>query len=216
MLEQTTRQNYEYTENRESTDQIYDRSSPQEFDIQQELRQLGELVAASPRVPFLSLTLVDEEQLLAQIESIALNLPEILGQATEVIRQKEAILTEAQNYAQEIILEAQKRYEQAENYVQEVTISAQKRAAQMLNENIMLRQAEAEAAQIRKEIQQECQELKQKNLAEIEQWRQIAIENCQDIQNGADKYADEVLGNLEQQLSQMMNIVRQGREQLNS
>jgi cell division septum initiation protein DivIVA len=51
--------------------------------------------------------------------------------------------------------------------------------------------------------QRELQEMLQRTQAE-----------CVQIQNGADEYADRVLGNIEHQLSEMLHIVRNGRQQL--
>jgi hypothetical protein len=37
---------------------------------------------------------------------------------------------------------------------------------------------------------------------------------CEEIQNGADDYADHVLGSIEQQLNEMMRVIRNGRQQV--
>jgi hypothetical protein len=37
---------------------------------------------------------------------------------------------------------------------------------------------------------------------------------CDDIQNGADDYADAVLTSIEQQLTEMLRVIRNGRQQL--
>jgi hypothetical protein len=44
--------------------------------------------------------------------------------------------------------------------------------------------------------------------------RHMALEECEDIQNGADDYADAVLNSIEQQLSEMLRVIRNGRQQL--
>lgn len=177
------------------------------LDIQQELNKLEEIVLDSPRIPLSRRTLIDEEHLLDQLDLVRLNLPPAFQEATEVILHKEEVLLEAEQYAQEIIADAERR------------------AAQILDEMGLIRQAEMEAQRIRQQVQQDCEEMQQQVLTEIDQMRrraqqelvemqQMAIAECQEIQRGADEYADNVLQDMEQQLVEMMRIVRNGRQQL--
>lgn len=171
------------------------------------MNKLEEMVLDSPRIPLSRRTLVDEEQLLDQLDLVRLNLPPAFQEATEVILHKEEVLLEAEQYAQEIIADAERR------------------AAQILDEMGLIRQAELEAQRIRQQVQQDCEEMQQQVLMEIDQMRrraqqdlvemqQMAIAECEEIQRGADEYADSVLQDMEQQLVEMMRIVRNGRQQL--
>lgn len=175
--------------------------------IQQELNRLEEIILDSPRIPLSRRTLIDEEQLLEQLDLVRLSLPEAFHEAEEITRHKEEILLHAEQYAQEIIE------------------TAERRAAQILNEMGILRQAEMEAQQIRQRVQQECEAAKEQTIAEIERMRRqtqqdleemhrLAVEECEEIQAGADEYADRVLREMEMQLSEMMRVVRNGRQQL--
>lgn len=177
------------------------------FDIQAELNRLEDLILDSPRIPLTKRTLVDEEPLLDQLDLVRINLPSAFEEAVEIVRQKEEILLQAEEYAQDIIA------------------AAQQRAAEIVDELGIVRQAELEASQIRRHVQQECEQIQQSTLAEIEQLRRrahqeieqlrrTALEECEDIQDGADEYADAVLSNIEQQLSDMLRIIRNGRQQL--
>ncbi|MDY7015326.1 MAG: hypothetical protein SVX43_17360 [Cyanobacteriota bacterium] len=177
------------------------------FDIQAELNRLEEIIIYSPHVPLTKRNLVDEEQLLDRLDIVRLNLPPAFEEAVEIVRQKEELLLQAEEYAQDIIA------------------AAQQRAAEILDELGIVRQAELEAAQIRHQVQQECEQIQQSTLTEIEQLRRqahqeieqlrrTALEECEDIQEGADEYADAVLSNIEQQLSDMLRIIRNGRQQL--
>jgi len=49
---------------------------------------------------------------------------------------------------------------------------------------------------------------------ELELMRQTAIAHAQEIEDGADQYADGILGNIEQDLKEMLRIVTNGRQQL--
>ncbi|MGL5805610.1 MAG: hypothetical protein ACRC2R_26365 [Xenococcaceae cyanobacterium] len=178
-----------------------------QFEAIEELDKLFEIIANSPRVPMLGLTMIDEEQVLDRLDSIKNNLPEVLRQAWQLIDREREIVEDAQNYAKEIVAEAEQS------------------AAKILSETDLVRQAEAEAAKVKMEVQQECDRLKQQTLEEIEQirqqtrqevqqWRELAHVECEDIQHGADDYADVVLDNLEGQLSQMLETIRRGRQEL--
>uniref|UniRef100_UPI0025B2D42E hypothetical protein n=1 Tax=Trichocoleus desertorum TaxID=1481672 RepID=UPI0025B2D42E len=179
------------------------------MDIQRELNRLEEMILDSPRIPLSRRTLVDEEQLLDQLDLVRLNLPTAFRDAEELLRHKDDILLETEQYAQEIV---------------EV---AERRAAQILDELGIVRQAEMEARQIRQHVQQECEAMQEQTMAEIDrmrrqaqqdldEMRRMAIAECEDIQEGADAYADRVLGDMEHQLSEMVRIIRNGRQQLHT
>jgi cell division septum initiation protein DivIVA len=178
-----------------------------DVDIQQELNQLEEIILGSPRVPFSGRTLVDEDQLLDQLDAIRLNLPPAFRQAVQVLQQRDTILAEADRYAQDLIQ------------------AAEQQAAQILNEMGLVQQAEQIARQIQTQAQAECDQLRATVLAEVDQikqksqqdWeaqRQSALQEQSIIQQEADAYADRVLFQVEQQLSQMLQIIQNGRSQL--
>jgi hypothetical protein len=177
-------------------------------DIQRELNRLEEMLLDSPRLPLSRWTLVDEEQLLDQLDLIRLNLPAAFQEATRVVQQKQEILAEAEQYAQELIA------------------AAEQQAAQMLDETGIIRRAEMEASQVRQRIQQECEALQNQTLDDVDRIRQQSQEEIEEVQRRAiaerdqvqleaDSYADQVLQGLEQQLLELMRVVRNGRQQLN-
>ncbi len=176
-------------------------------DIQRELNRLEEIILDSPRIPFVGRTLIDEEQLLDQLDIVRLNLPVAFQEAEMIVRHKDEILQEAELYAEEII----------EN--------AEQRASQILNEMGLVQQAKAEADQLRNQVQLDCEAIQQATIAEIQQirdqaqqeyeeMRAITIAECDEIHKGADDYADRVLGSIEQQLTNMLKVIRNGRQQL--
>ena len=185
-----------------------DGSSTGSIDIQTELNRIEEIVLDSPHIPLTRRTLVDEEELLEQLDIVRLNLPEAFREAEAIVYHKEEILLQAEQYAQEIVEEAQRR------------------AAAILDQLGIITRAELEAKQIRQRVQEECAALQEQTLSgieemreqaqqDIEQMRSLAMAEFEDIQNGADQYADRVLKNIEQQLNDMLKIIRNGRQQLN-
>ncbi|MFZ4665282.1 MAG: hypothetical protein ACOYME_02520 [Prochlorotrichaceae cyanobacterium] len=177
------------------------------IDIQQEMNVLEELLLDSPRIPLMGKTIVDEEQILDQLDLIRLNLPDAFDRAQTIIAQKDSILSEAEEYARQI------------------AAMAEQRAAHILDETGIIQQAEREAQQIRKQVEQECEVLHQQTLQEIEQLqnqarqeyearRREALEEQTAIQAEADRYADNILGDLEQRLGEMLRVVKNGRQQV--
>lgn len=173
--------------------------------LQPELDQLEEMILASPRIPLIGRTLVDEEQLLEKLDLLRLKLPDAFGQAEAIVRQKKEILHQAEQDAEEII------------------DAVEVRAAQILNEMNIIRQAEQEADLIRQQMQQEFDlaqaeigRMRRQAQQELEEMRRSAIAECEEIQQGADDYADGVLKNIEQQLNDMLRVIRNGRLELQS
>jgi hypothetical protein len=177
------------------------------IDVQTELDRLEEIILDSSRIPFTGLTLVEEEKLLDQLDLVRLNLPVAFKQAQSIIQYKDDIFRQAEEYAESIIIDAERK------------------AEQILDELGIIRQAEREAAILRQRVQDECTALQEETVAEVErmrlqtrremeQIRQAILSECEQIQTGADDYADQVLENIETQLNDMLRIIRNGRQQL--
>jgi cell division septum initiation protein DivIVA len=175
----------------------------------QELNRLEEMILSSPHIPLTRRTLVDEEQLLDQLDHLRMRLPVALQEAQAIVEQKQEILFLAEQQAEKIIQ------------------AAQAKAAEILSETAIMQQAELAAKQLQQQVEQDCLALQEQNLLEIhqlrqqvqqelDQTRQKAIAEAQEIQQGADDYADAVLGNLEQQLQEMLRIIENGRQHLNT
>lgn len=150
---------------------------------------------------------MDEDQILDQLDAIRLNLPPAFRQAVQILQQRDSLMAEAERYAEDLIL------------------AAEQQAAQILDEMGLVQQAEQMARQVQAQAQAECDSLRAKVQAEIEQlklksqreWeaqRQNALDEQEMIQQEADTYADRVLSQVEQQLSQMLRIIQNGRSKL--
>ena len=177
------------------------------IDIQQELNRIEEMVLASPNIPLTRRTLVDEERLLDQLDIVRVNLPVVFEEAKAIVKQKKEIILQAQLEAEQIVE------------------TAKIRATRILNGTEILRQAHQEATLLQNQVQQECElaleqsqiEIEQARLQltqELEQMRNQAITEAQEIQVGADVYADNALKDIEQQLHDMLRVIQNGRKQL--
>lgn len=165
------------------------------------------MILSSFRIPLTGRTLVDEEKLLEQLDYIRLCLPTAFQQATAIIEQKQDILLEAEDYGQKIVE------------------AAQAKRGQILDESDIIKQAQFEAEQLRRKAKQESDQMLQETLEdierkrrqcqqELEQMRANAVAEAKSIEQDADEYADAVLEDIEQQLNDMLRIVRNGRQQL--
>jgi F0F1-type ATP synthase membrane subunit b/b' len=177
------------------------------LDIQRELNRLEELFIDSPHVPLFHRAIVHEDDFFDQLDLVRESLPDAFRQAEDILRQRDDMLAQAEAYAQRIVEEAEQR------------------AAQLLNDNVILRQAEFEAQKIRNQLDAECNAAQDKTIAEIEQarrraqqdleeMRRMGLEEAEEIQRGADEYADKVLRDMEGQMAEMLRVVRNGRQQL--
>ena len=166
------------------------------FNIEIELDSLAELIINSTHVPLTEFIVIDRVILLHQINQIKENLPLDFATAIEIANRKQQIISEAENYAFSLIK------------------SAEEEVSQILRDSTILRQAELDGTKVRLKTEQECEHLKQTTINEVMQLRQNAIAECQEIQMGADNYADDVLGDIEQKLQKMLTIIQNGRQQL--
>ncbi len=187
--------------------EYYKDSAPERFNIQQELDRIEEIVLESPRVPLSGKTVVSEDELLDQLDVVRVNLPAAVQESVQIVQQREEILLEAEQYAQEIVA------------------AAEKQATAILNEMSIIRQAEAQAAQLRNTTEQDCEALRSQTLNEIEQlqsqarqeWeatRTRTVTEAKTIQEDADTYADQVLENMERQFMEMLHVLRNGRQKI--
>jgi cell division septum initiation protein DivIVA len=183
-------------------------SESQVGELLSEFSRLEELLLNSPRLPLTGKTMVGEDELLEQMDFIRSNLPLALQTAQEVLRQRDLILIDAQQQAEKKIA------------------AAHQQAFQIANELGIVDRAKAEAAHLLQLAQAECEQLREQALLELEQqrdrhrheielMRQQALQECHEIQREADDYADRVLQNVEQKLSELQAQVRRGRQYLN-
>lgn len=178
-----------------------------EPDVYQELAKLQEIIYESFHIPMTRWTVIDEGKVLDQLEMISDRVPEAINRALAILEKEQEIIADAEAYAQQMIQ------------------SAQQKANQILDQTGIVQQAEFQANQLRQQVQQECEAYQQQTLSEVEQMRrqmtqeldqirQQALAECDAIQNDADQYADAVLIHLEEQLDDMLRVVRNGRNQI--
>jgi cell division septum initiation protein DivIVA len=155
------------------------------MNIQKELDRLEDLILSSFRIPLLGKTLVSEEALLDVLDQVRINLPKVIEEAEQVYAIRDKLMAQAAGEAQRLI-------EQSEQEALRRIAADQITQAAQAQANALLSEATSEAARIRQE----------------------ALQQAQEVQSGADQYAEKMLNNLEGNLGQLLQIVRNGRQTL--
>lgn len=149
------------------------------------IEELEALVLQSARIPLSTKTIVNEEKFLQLIDTLRQQLPDTINRAEQIMSMQRNILLEAESKAKSTVTEAE---EKARRMVQEVE--------EMLRRKV-------ESADIMKIAKDESDKL----LIEAK-----AV--SKDIREGAERYAKEVLMDLESQVNILKSTIRNGISQL--
>ena len=138
-------------------------------------------------------TIVKTREIETLIDRIYASLPVEVQEARAFLRRREELQIEAQQKAEKIISDAQKE------------------ADRKLSEADFIKALEREGNRIRAQVQEECEEIKRKAFEEAESVRHQAREDAMKTREGAELYAEQVLTNLEGNLSQLQQVVKNGQ-----
>ena len=146
--------------------------------------------------PLLGYSLVKKDAVGSILDKLYAALPDEIKEARALLRRKEDLQYEAQHKAEKVIADAQAE------------------ANRLLSESDLLRAVQREAEKIKEQVIADCEEIKRKALDEAANLRNQAIDEASRIKDGASVYAEQVLTNLEQNLAQLQEIVKNGQLQL--
>ena len=138
-------------------------------------------------------TVVRTKEIETLIDRMYASLPVEVQEARAFLRRKDEYQQEAQQKAEKIISDAQAE------------------ADRKLSEADFIKALEKEGIRIRTQVQQECEEIKRKAMEEAENIRAQATEDAMRTKEGAELYAEQVLTNLEKNLTQQQQIVKNGQ-----
>lgn len=138
-------------------------------------------------------TVVKTKEIETLIDRIYASLPVEVQEARAFLRRREELQAEAQQKAEKIISDAQAE------------------ADRKLSEADFIKALEREGVRIRTQVQQECEEIKRRALEEADGIRAQASEEAMRTKEGAELYAEQVLTNLEKNLAQQQQIVKNGQ-----
>ncbi len=154
------------------------------------------IIAKGIRLLPLPYAIVNVKNIEDILDRIRVSIPGEIQEAREILRRKDEILMEAQNKADHLYLQAQDK------------------ARSLIDEAEILKAVRAEAERIKAETLENCEAMKQNTLNEVEQIKINTSNEVLRIREGADRYAEEVLGNLDRNLQDLHSIVRNGQNYL--
>ena len=146
--------------------------------------------------PLLGYSIVKKDTVTNILDRLYAELPDEVKEAKSLLRRKDELQYEAQQKAEKIVADAQAE------------------ANRLLSESDLLRAVQREAEKIKEQVITDCEDIKRKALDEAENIRVQAIDEATRIKDGANIYAEQVLTNLEQNLGQLQEIVKNGQVQL--
>lgn len=139
------------------------------------------------------LVAVKVKEIESLIDRIYESLPNEVQEARAFLRRREELQMEAQQKAEKVILDAQNE------------------ASRLLSESDVLRAVQKEAEKIKEQVIAECEDIKRKALDDAENVRIQAADEAIRIREGAEVYAEQVLVNLEGNLTQLQQVVKNGQ-----
>lgn len=127
------------------------------------------------------------------IDRIYASIPTEIQEANKLLKRREELQIEAQQKAERIIAEAQNE------------------ASRLLSESDVLRQVHNQAEKIKEQVIADCESLKRQALDDAENIRNQAADEAVRIKEGAEVYAEQVLANIEHDLTQLQQVVKNGQ-----
>jgi len=168
----------------------------QQNGIYELLRSLEETVDKGFHLLSNYLVVVKKDAIEDILDRIYASLPTEVQEARALLRRREELQAEAQQRADKIIMDAQNE------------------ASRLLSESDLLRAVTKEAEKIKEQVMADCNEIKRKALDDAENLRIQATDEALRTKEGASVYAEQVLVNLEQNLNQLQQVVKNGQVQL--
>lgn len=138
-------------------------------------------------------TLVNKREIESLIDRIYEAMPTEMREAKIFSTRKDELLNEAQQKAQKIIQDAQNE------------------ANRLVSESELRKQIEQDGIRLKNEVVSECENIKHTSLQDAEKQRLQATEEAMKIREGAEIYAKQVLTNLEENLTQLQQVVKNGQ-----
>ena len=140
------------------------------------LDELESLLIDASRVPFTNKRVLEEDDVVRLLDELRGKLPSSITEASQIVAERQRILEKAQEEGQKIV-------DKAKSY-----------AIQLIDENVIAKQAQEQSNEI----------------------VILAHKEAADLQNDAVVYADNVFKHLEQQIEKTLEVVRLGHNELSN
>lgn len=147
-------------------------------------------------MPLLGLSVVKKSTVINILNEIYAVLPDEIKAARALLRRKDELQYEAQQKAEKIVADAQAE------------------ANRLLSESDLLRAVQRQAETIKEQVITDCEDIKRKASDEADNIIHKAKDDAIRVKDGATVYAEQILANLEQNLGQLQEVVKNGQLQL--
>jgi len=141
----------------------------------------------------LKYAIVNKKEIEDIIERIYAAMPGEMREAQIFMKRKEELQNEAQQKALKIVQDAQNE------------------ADRMLSESDRIKAIEREGIRIKNEVVADCENIKHTALQDAEKVRLQATDEAMKIREGAELYAQKVLTSIEDNLTQLQQVVKNGQ-----
>lgn len=173
-----------------------------------------ESLVATGRVPGTSRTLVNLEKVTALLQEIKEGMPEHMNEAQGVLRQKEAILKQAELEARRIRAyadeEATTIRQLAEDQSKTQLESAKQQSETMITQQEVVKASYERAQQIVRDAEVKAQHIISDSKGKVNAVLQDAEKQSEERRKGADNYSREVLFTLEEHVAGVLGQLRAG------
>lgn len=137
--------------------------------------------------------IVNKREIETLIDRIYAALPPEVQEARVFMKRKEELLNEAQQQAAKIVQDAQGE------------------ANRLISESEIRKAIERDGIRLKNEVVADCENIKHISMQDAEQLRLQATEESMKIREGAELYARQVLTSLEDNLTQLQQVVKNGQ-----
>jgi vacuolar-type H+-ATPase subunit E/Vma4 len=173
-----------------------------------------ESLVASGRVPGTSRTLLNIEKVAALLQEIKDGMPEHVNEAQAILRQKDAILKQAEAEAKRIRAYADEEATTIRKLSEEESTSAlsaaKQQAEMMVQGQEVVKAAHQRAEQIIRDAEAKAQHILGEAKGKLNAILADAEKQAGDRRKGADNYAREVLFTLEEKVADVLGQIRSG------
>ena len=181
--------------------------------ILEKIEELKNLVQGN-KIPATGRSMINVENFIEQIDEITSLIPPEISASEGVIRQKEAIIKQAEDEAKRIRgyadEEAVKINENATNKAESLIQNAKEEAYKMITNTETVIASKNTAQEIEDEANKEAESIIEKGKNEANHIINDAEKMSEDRRKGADNYAREVLFSLEEKIADTLGQVRGG------
>lgn len=150
-------------------------------------------IALDDGYSFFKYTIVNKREIESLIDRIYEAMPTEMREAKIFSTRKDELQNEAQQKAQKIIQDAQSE------------------ANRLVSESELRKAIERDGIRLKNEVVNDCENIKQTSLQDAEKVRLQATDEAMKIREGAELYAKQVLTSLEENLTQLQQVVKNGQ-----